>query len=66
MRNGPDTAKLYKAAELRLYDYLLPSQTATGDGFPMTGLDFFSAIPRVERNWMGAEYEQDSRTGKRS
>lgn len=34
MKYGPDTAKLYKAAELRLYDYLLPSHTATGDGLP--------------------------------
>ena len=34
MKNGPDTTKLYEAAELRLYDYLLPSQTATDDGLP--------------------------------
>ena len=34
MKNGPDTTKLYKAAEMRLYDYLLPSQKATGEGLP--------------------------------
>ena len=34
MKIGPDTTKLYKAAELRLYDYLLPSQDATGEGLP--------------------------------
>ena len=39
MKNGPDTTKLYKAAELRLYDYLLPSQTATDDGLPIVVRD---------------------------
>lgn len=35
MSRGPDTAKLYEAAKLRLQDYLLPSASATGEGIPV-------------------------------
>ena len=49
MNKGPDTTKLYKAAELRLYDYLLPSQTATGDGLPTLVRDVIFDVINCKR-----------------
>ena len=49
MKNGPDTTKLYKAAKLRLYDYLLPSQTATGDGLPTVVRDAIFDVINCKR-----------------